>query len=78
MPSKLAPTQKKRRVGDFESLQSSIMQSIVNTAAKVGPIPNPYLSPVIGIVSPMPPLNCAVDQRADDNLVLDGENLNFE
>ena len=53
------------------------MQSIVNTAAQVEPISNPYPSQVIDILSPTDPRIRPADQSSDKTLVLDQQNSNF-
>ena len=56
----------KRRVGDIESLQPSLVQSIIDTAAQIETIPKPYPSPVIREASPTD-----TRIRPDDNFTID-------
>ena len=44
---------RKRRAGDIESVQPSIVQTRTNAAAQVEPIQNPYWSPIIGEAHPL-------------------------
>ena len=53
-PNWLQP-RRKRQVGNIESIQPSVVPSIIDTAAQSEPIPNPYPSSVNGIVSPTIP-----------------------
>ena len=54
-PPNFAPPRRRRRVGDIESIQPSVIQTIVDTATRVEPIHNDFPSPIIGQVSPMDP-----------------------
>ena len=53
-PPKFAPPRRKRRVGDIESIQPSVVQTIVDTATRVEPIANDFPSPIIGQVRRTP------------------------
>ena len=46
-PPNFAPPLRKRRVGDIESIQPSVVQTIVATATRVEPIANDFPSPII-------------------------------
>ena len=63
----------KRRAGDVESVQPSVIQTIVDAAAQVEPIPNPFPSPVIGEVSPTDPRIRPADQSPPEELFIDEE-----
>ena len=54
-PPNSDPPRRKRRVGDIESIQPSVVQTIVDTASRVEPIENDFPSPIIGQVSPTDP-----------------------
>ena len=59
-PTKSSPPnsrqpRRKRRAGDVESVQHSVVQTILDTAAQAEPIPNSFPSPVIRDVSPTDP-----------------------
>ena len=47
-PPNFAPPRRKRRVGDIQSIQPSVVQTIVDTATRVEPIANDFPSPIIG------------------------------
>ena len=68
-------TPQKRRSGDVESSQPSVVQTIATTAAQVEPFNNPYPSPVIGAVSPTDPCVRTSTQSPADVLVIDEEEL---
>ena len=55
-PPNFAPPRRKRRVGDIESIQPSVVQTIVDTATRIEPIANDFLSPIIGQVAPTDPV----------------------
>ena len=55
-PPNFAPPRRKRRVGDIESIQPSVVQTIADTATRVEPIANDFPSPIIGQVSPTDPV----------------------
>ena len=54
-PRNFAQPLKKRRAGNVASVQPSVVQTIMDTATRVEPIPNPFPWPVIGEVSPTDP-----------------------
>ena len=65
----------KRQAGDVESVQPCVVQSIIDTAAQVEPIDNPYTWPAIAKVSPTDPRIRPVDHSPDENLFIDEEDL---
>ena len=66
---------KKRRAGDVESVQHSIVQTIVDTASRVEPIENEFPSPIIGQVSPTDPRIRAADHNSSNELIIDEEDM---
>ena len=66
---------KKRRAGDVASVQPSVIQTAVDTATRVEPIPNPFPSPVIGEVSPTDPCIRSADQSSPDERIMDEEDI---
>ena len=66
-----APPRRKRRTGDVESLKPSVIQTIVDTAAQVEPMPNAFPSPIIGEVSPTDPRIRPANQSPPENLIID-------
>ena len=64
---------KKRR--DVASVQPSVIQTLVDTATRVEPIPNPFISPVIGEVSPTDPRIRPADQSSPDERILVEEDM---
>ena len=62
---------RKRRAGDVESVQPSVVQTIVDTASQVEPIANPFPSPIIGEVSPTDPRIRPADHSSSDEQILD-------
>ena len=61
-PSNFVQPRRKRRAGDVASVQPSVIQTIVDTATRVEPIPDPFPSLAIGEVSPTDPLIRLADQ----------------
>ena len=47
-PPNFVQTRRKRRAGDVESVQPSIVETIVDTASRVEPIEIEFTSPIIG------------------------------
>ena len=74
-PTKWTQPRGKRQAGDVESVQPCVVQSIIDTAAQVEQIGNPYTSPVIAKVSPTDPRMRLVDHSPDKNLFIDEEGL---
>ena len=73
-PNFLQP-RRKRRAGDVESVQPSVVQTIVNTASRVEPIANSFPSPIIEEVSPTDPRIRPADHSYSDERILDEENM---
>ena len=73
-PNFLQPRRKRRSV-DVESVQPSVIQTTVDTAAQVEPIPNPFPSPVIGEVSPTDSRIDPADQSPPEELFIDEEDM---
>ena len=71
------PTQHHRKccAGNVEPVQPSFVQTIVNTAAQVEPIPNPIASPVIGGVSLTDPRIRPENQSPPDEKIIDEEDM---
>ena len=74
-PPNFAPPRRKRRVGDTESIQPSVVQTIVDTASRVEPIENDFPSPIIGQVSPTDPRIRPADHSTSNELIIDEEDL---
>ena len=74
-PPNFGQPRRKRRAGDVESEQPSVIQIIVDTAAQVEPIPNAFTSPVIGEVSPTDPCLRPANQSPPDELIIDEEDM---
>ena len=75
MSPNFAPPRRKRRVGDIESIQPSVVQTIVDTATRVEPIANDFPSPIIGQMSPTDPV---YDQQITANkneLIIEEEDM---
>ena len=70
-PPNFAPPRRKRRVGDIESIQPSVIQTIVDTATQVEPIRNDFPSPTIGQVSPTDPHVRPADHSTSNELIID-------
>ena len=66
---------KKRRAGDVASVQPSVIQTIVDTATRVEPIPNAFSSPVIRELSPTDPRIRPADQSSPDERTRDEEDM---
>ena len=73
-PNFLQP-RRKRRAGDVESVQQSIVQTIVDTASRVEPIHNPFTWPIIGQVFPTDRRIQAADRSFSIERLLDKEDL---
>ena len=54
-PPNFLQSRRKRRAGGVASVQPPVIQTIVDTATRVEPIPNPFPSPIIREVSPTDP-----------------------
>ena len=65
----------KRWAGDVESVQPSIVQTIVDTASRMEPIDNPFPSPIIRQVSPTDPRIQPADCSFSSERLLDMEDL---
>ena len=65
---------RKRRASDIESFQLSIIQSTVDRAAQVKPIPDHVPSLFFVIFSPTGPITLTAGHSPDDNFNLDEEN----
>ena len=74
-PPNFAPPRRKRRVGDIESIQPSVIQTIVDTATRVEPIHNDFPSPIIGQVSPIDPRIRPADHSTSNELIIDEEDM---
>ena len=74
-PPNFAPPRRKRRVGDFESIQPSVVQTIVDTATRVEPIANDFPSPIIGQVSPTEPRIPLADHSTSNDLIINEEDM---
>ena len=74
-PPNFAPPRKKRRVGDIESIQPSVVQTVVDTATRVEHIENDFPSPIIGQVSPTDPRIRPADHSTSNELIIDEEDL---
>ena len=68
-----APPRRKRRVGDIESIQPSVVQTIVDTATRVEPIANDFPSLIIGQVSPTDPRIRPADHSTSIEVIIDEE-----
>ena len=66
---------RKRRAGDVESVQPSIVQKIVDTASRVEPIENEFPSPIVGQVSPTDPRIRPADHTSSNELIIDEKDL---
>ena len=66
---------KKRCAVEVASVRPSVIETIVDTATRVEPNPNPFPSPVIGEVSPTDPRIRPADQRSPDERILDEEDM---
>ena len=56
-------------------MQPSVVQTFVDTAAQVEPIPKPYPSPAIGEVSPTDPYIQPANQSPPDELTFNDEDM---
>ena len=74
-PPHFLQSRKKRRAGDVESVQPSIVQTIVDTASQLESIDNPFPSPIIGQVSPTDPRIKPADHSSSNERLLDMEDL---
>ena len=74
-PPKFVQPLKKRPAGDAASVQPSVIQTIVVTATRVEPLPNPFPSPVIKEVSPTDPRFWPSGQSSPDERILDEEDM---
>ena len=74
-PPNIAPPRRKRRVGDIESIQPSVVQTIVDTATRVELIANGFPSPIIGQVSPTDPRIRPADHSTSNELIIDEEDM---
>ena len=74
-PPNFVQPRRKRRAGDVESVQPSIVQTIVDTVSRVEPIENEFPSPIIGQVSPTDPRIRPADHNSSNELIIDEEDL---
>ena len=74
-PPNCLPPRRKYPAGDVESVQPSVIQRILDTAAQVEPILNPFLSPVIGKVTPTDPRIQPANQSSEQELIIDEEDM---
>ena len=74
-PQNFVQPQRKQRAGDVESVQPSIVQTILDTVSRVEPIENDFPSPVIGQVSPTDPRIRPVDHNSSNELIINEEDL---
>ena len=74
-PPNFAPPRRKRRVGDIESIKPSVVQTIVDTATRVGPTANNFPSPIIGQVSPTDHRIRPADHSTSNELIIDEEDM---
>ena len=75
LPELCSNPQETTRVGDIESIQPSVVQTIVDTASRVEPIENDFPSPIIGQVSPTDPRIRPADHSTSNELIIDEEDL---
>ena len=75
MPPNFVPPRRKRRVGDIESIQPLVVQTIADTASRVEPIENDFPLPIIGQVSPRDPRIRPADHSTSNELIIDEEDL---
>ena len=74
-PPNFAPPRRKRRVGNIESIQPSVVQTIVDAASRFEPIENDFPSPIIGQVSQTDPRIRQADHSTSNELINDEEDL---
>ena len=74
-PPNFVQPRRKQRAGDVESVQPSIVQTIVDTASQVEPIENEFPSPIIGQVSPTDPRIRPAGHNSSNDLIIDEEDL---
>ena len=74
-PPNFAQPRRKPRAGDVESVQPSIVQTIVDTASRVEPIEIEFPSPIIGQVSPTDNRIRPADHNLSNELIIDEEDL---
>ena len=74
-PPNFVQPRRKRRAGDVESIEPSIVQTIVDTASRVEPIENESPSPIIRQVSPTDPRIRPADHNSSNELIIDEEEL---
>ena len=65
-PPNFVQPRRKRRAGDVESVQPSIVQKVVDTASRVEPIENEFPSPITGQVSPKDPRIRTADHNSSN------------
>ena len=73
-PNFLLP-RRKRRAGDIVSVQPSVVQTIMDTATQMEPIPNQFPSPIIGAVSPTDSCIWPADQSPSHELIINEEDM---
>ena len=74
-PPNFVQPRKKRPAGDVESVQPSIVQTIVDTASRVELIENEFPSPITGQVSPTDPRTRPADHNSSNELIIDEEDI---
>ena len=74
-PPNFAPPRRKRRVADIESIQPSVVQTIVDTKTRVEPIENEFPSPIIAQVSPTGLRIQPADHSTSNELIIDEEDM---
>ena len=74
-PPNSTQPRRKRRTGDVESVQPSVIQTIVETKAQLEPIPNAFPSLVIEEVSPTDPCIRPANQSPPEELIIDEEDM---
>ena len=71
-PHSFKYNRRQKRARDSESHRPRVIQSVLATVSQWEPIPNAFLSPVIGIVSPTDPRICPGEHCPDE------KNMNFD
>ena len=74
-PPNFLQSRRKQRAGHVASVQQSVVQTIVVTATRVEPIPNPFPSSTIGEVSPTDPRIRPADQSPSHERIIDEEDM---
>ena len=74
-PPNFVQPRRKPRAGDNESVQPSVVQTIVDTASRIEPIENEFPSPIIGQVSPTDNRIRPADHNSSIERIIDEEDL---